>query len=347
MSTNIDEKTEIKKSHEELQANILEELSKNTAFQRMTYIPNNFTKITKETDGNFDKIGGIPSFQPAEYYDGYGWPECNFHKINMQFFFQITIPHDMWKQHIKLNDIFTPIDNNVIQLFVCLKCRGMGQSDDAYMIRNVNYDKCIPFDKLKEYINNSFNKKFSNEHYIENDPTQDDEEDLKENDEEYQKERIFHMTSMNIYNYMLDNCYDTKTEHIVWLNNKDEYYLKDLRIYKPYTPYAIIWKEKKEIESLKVIRRHTVNKKWLCTCDRKYDHYCFQFAYECYHIKHENLCRTIKIGGYNSICNGRDFEVDHGHIITFGDFEQLPFMWGDSGLATIDTKQDRLDFICH
>lgn len=313
---------------------LFKEIGQLDIFQREIYTSSNFIEIDQNNDGNFDKIGGIPSVK----INRFGWPDCYIHKCYMQFFFQVTVPINIWKQHIKLNKNYYDINNNVIQLFVCLKCKGIGQWGSC--VNYISYDKCIPFNNIMDNILASFRKNYINEHYVDY-HNEKDEEEKKDNEQEYQDDKNHQQNCINIYNYLFQNCYKNKTKYFVWLNNKDEYYLPELNMYQSYKPYLIEWKKNKGLESLDIIREAIDHTKWKCGCPISH-HICYDMTYEMY----DNLLDgNIKIGGCFYM-NGIAFEIDKGNIITFNDCEQLPFMWGDAGMASINTKNDQIDMSC-
>ena len=122
---------------------------------KKTHSPKVTPIVSKEQDGNFDKFGGLPSFtrihvddfnvfgqnfDETEYIEilneEYFWPKCQYCKVFMTFFFQVT----------------NPFKAKTYQMFMCTQC----QNENDACINEIDYKKCYNFNDL---INGNFEEK--------------------------------------------------------------------------------------------------------------------------------------------------------------------------------------------
>lgn len=234
-------------------------------YKKTKYIPN-FKKITKfEKDGNFDKIGGIPSID-KKYLNNkkiMEWPKCGLCKNNLKFIFQISILIQ------KTLETSQPIINNeALQFFMCLKCDKPSQNNVSYskeeitqiykkttLIRKIKYKNCIDFRKIKKHFDKSSNVekilKYSYDYY--------DKKELSDA-RNYDKTELYKSMERNGKYILVNWNKDSKNYQLQCY--KIESYSKSLDLDCKYNLFKIIKK-------FEIARQTKGLVPWLCICDLK------------------------------------------------------------------------------
>lgn len=267
-------------------------------YGREIYIPK-FKKITNmNDDGNFDKIGGIPSADKDHIINNtIYWPKCQKCKVNMQFVFQLTPPKK-----------FT------VQFFMCVNrnCEGISrvnkkEIEDTTIIRKINYDNCIEFDKIKDL---------------------------------YEKDAPLSSIIKHAYNYY--NTDDLKCYEEL-LEGKEYQYYKEYQCYKVDKidkNYDFNHEEDIDdiVECFNQLLADGKIDKWCCDKDCEnndniYDCECFRNILDSMLGAHG--CHPVKYGGYGMSAQGFIYDDT---LISIDQSIYIPWMWGDAGFANISEE---------